>query len=278
MAFVASEHPRESRGRFTQTGRDEGADLEIPLPLTHVTTELTVEDLMRQILEPGEEPVLAGIGGSTAYGMATPGSDRDVHGIHLAALDEVLGLGGRDATSASRRSDNPDASSLELGKFVSHALKGAPQALELLWLPEHAVSSQAGGELLESRHIFLSGPGVRGATIGTTKSSLNEIAKAHRRQDPALAKRINRTGRHCFRFLRAGRELLETGDMTIDASSWADELGAAGDLALADPDAFFGLARREMAAVEAAATRLPESPDYKRAEALVVTARRRQFG
>jgi len=67
--------------------------------------------------------VLEGITGSTAYGLATPDSDVDKHGVYQAPTRAVLGLFPPKETVVT---NDPDITHHELAKFIRLAAKANP--------------------------------------------------------------------------------------------------------------------------------------------------------
>ena len=85
-------------------------------------------------LDPGEELLLLGVTGSTAYGLAHEGSDVDRQGVYCVPTETVLGL-SFNANKASHVFTDPDDVQLhEIAKFVGLVLKGNPTVTELLFL------------------------------------------------------------------------------------------------------------------------------------------------
>ena len=72
--------------------------------------------------------LLAGVVGSTAYGLAGPDSDVDRLGMFALPTIELVGLG---KPQLSRVAKNPDSTWHEAGKAVGLFLAGNPTATEL---------------------------------------------------------------------------------------------------------------------------------------------------
>ncbi|MCF2525631.1 nucleotidyltransferase domain-containing protein [Yinghuangia soli] len=220
--------------------------------------------------------LLMGVVGSTAYGLATEGSDQDMLGIYLADPAEVCGLRGPDVLNGSTVRTDPDVTLHELYKFATLALKGNPTVSELLWLDAYTVATEAGRALVEAREAFLSTPCVRSAYGGYAMQQARKLAARHdgsAGDAVSLPRRTAKHGRHCLRLLRQARTLLATGHLVIDMTAQREELFAVGELAAADPQAFAELFEKEMAALDAVDSVLPEAPDRARVEGLLVELR-----
>jgi len=96
---------------------------------------------LQSIVEHHPYPVLfATVGGSRAFGCASPESDYDVHGVYLLPLEEVLGL-GRPNETLEQKTEHPeeqvevDIATHDLRKFVMLLLKGNGNVLEDLYSP-----------------------------------------------------------------------------------------------------------------------------------------------
>ena len=96
------------------------------------------------------------IRGSHAYGTNIETSDKDTAGIYLCDPTDFLGLGYNYKEQISdRKSDNVW---WELKRFIHLALKGNPNTLEALWIPERCIlyKNPIMDELISMRNEFLS--------------------------------------------------------------------------------------------------------------------------
>lgn len=167
--------------------------------------------------------------GSRAYGYARPTSDYDYRHIHAAPLHEVAsGLyrhnpkEGAAAPGLPEGVDPEDVASFELGHFASLLMKGTPNALELLFLPEECVleSHKALDALLERRSKFLTESFER-ALVGYVKGEMGAATKdvtaieAAQGDSETLASLSHKTVRlpervsHCVRLINMLREVKE---------------------------------------------------------------------
>lgn len=171
--------------------------------------------------------ILSGVVGSTAFGLARSGSDIDRLGIFVRPTRDFFQIGGYGKDTVVTTA--PDSALHEVGKYVSLALKCNPTIMDLLYLPDYERASWEGEWLISIREDFLSEKYVRSAyggyAIGQIKRIEQEMANEGRQ------KRIAKHARHCFRLLRQGLELLETGALTVKVPDpefyWAfDEMTA----------------------------------------------------
>lgn len=162
--------------------------------------------------------ILKGTVGSTAYGLDREGSDIDTLGIFVAPSEDFWGLSVPNPTVVTT---DPDVTMHEVGKYMSLGLKCNPTILELMWLPSELISELSidGASLRSMKRGFLSTPYVRNAYGGYAMQQIkrlqNRNAEGKEGFSSDLKKRTAKHARHCFRLLHQGRELLETGDMTV---------------------------------------------------------------
>ena len=160
--------------------------------------------------------ILEGIVGSTAYGLARPGSDIDLLGVYLAPVNDFLGLHPPNDKNSTVARNAPDATYHELTKFCRLALKVNPTITELLWLGAYEKSTFDGRLLIDLRRHFLSAPAVKGAYLGYAKDQFYRIKR--RESNDFSSDTRNRTSkhaRHLLRLLNQGLELWRTGDLEV---------------------------------------------------------------
>ena len=209
--------------------------------------------------------LLQGITGSTAYGLATPTSDIDRHGIFLAPTRAILGV---VPVQESVVTTDPDVALHEVGKFVRLAMKANPTILELLWLESYEILNPAAQLLIDNRDAFLS------KTIYKSYGgyAIHQARRLNARGDNYSSDTKNRTAkhsRHCLRLIQQGSQLLKTGTMSIKVEN-RDDLFAFGELPVAEiVDRF----EREFKAFEAIQTHLPDHPDVDRINRLLLEIR-----
>jgi predicted nucleotidyltransferase len=205
--------------------------------------------------------------GSRAYGLAGQGSDTDRRGVYLPPASLHWSLAG-----VPDRLTDPDNQDCywELKPFLLLALKATPIVLECLHTPlvEHA--TPLAEELLALRDCFLS-----------------KLAyESHRAQAESQLKRLGQdlrtTGEpkwkvamHLLRGLLSGIAVLREGRVPVAAGEHRDRLLAVRDGRLSWQE-FHAWRSRLAEELEAAfaATRLPDQPDYGRAEEFLLKARK----
>ncbi|MEV0393204.1 nucleotidyltransferase domain-containing protein [Polymorphospora rubra] len=217
--------------------------------------------------------LLAGIVGSTAYGLDHSGSDIDRLGVFAAPTVAFHGL---HPPRESIVTTAPDSTLHEAAKWCRLALGGNPTATELVWLPEDLYETRTpwGDELIAIRTAFLSAPRVRDAYLGYAGQQLHRLAG---RDDGTFSadtrRRTAKHARHLARLLHQGRLLYATGRLEIRLTEPArfvefGERVAAGDLDVArqlleSTEHEFGVIR----------TPLPDQPDEAAAERWLLAVR-----
>ena len=239
---------------------------------------MSASDEIQKRLPTGEQLLLLGVTGSTAYGLAHAGSDEDRLGIYAVATDRVLGF-GFDVGKASHVWTEPEDVQLhEIGKYLTLVLKGNPTVSELLFLSEHEHVDPRIEDLVAERHRLLGATSIRSAYVGYSvaqaKRLQNRKAEGREGFNSDLAKRTAKHGRHCFRLLLQAEQLLSTGSLTVDVSDRRDEILAIGELAETDVDAFTAKFEEMKTRVDAMPSVLPNEPDRSWAEAWLINFRR----
>ncbi|MDG6103472.1 nucleotidyltransferase domain-containing protein [Dactylosporangium aurantiacum] len=210
--------------------------------------------------------LLAGIVGSTAYGLAGPGSDIDRLGMYAVP---TVALHGLRQPAESIVSTHPDVTFHEARKYCSLALGGNPTVSELLWLPDELYETRTalGEELIAVRSSLLSAKRVRDAYLGY---ATQQFRKLESRGDGSFSSETrHRTAKHARHLLRLcwqGYTAYTTGVIHIRLDDPQRFLDFGERVAGGDIDA----ARRMLADYEAAfdATPgvLPAEPDERVAE------------
>ena len=222
--------------------------------------------------------LLAGVVGSTAYGLADEFSDTDRLGCYAAPTVEFHGLHPPLGKQASHVTTAPDATYHEAGKLAALLLKANPTVTELLWLDAYEIRTPLGDELIGMRESFLSAKAVRNAYLGYATQQMQRLIN---RGDGSFSsdtrKRTQKHGRHLWRLIRQGTDLHMTGRLTVRLSAEAAiqcrEFGRrVGD------DASIG--QRAIAFAEVSFDQpgaLPERPDEAAAEAWLHRVRAAHF-
>lgn len=159
--------------------------------------------------------LLAGIVGSTAYGLAGPDSDVDRLGVFAAPTRAFHGLRPPTETHVSSK---PDATWHEAAKWCRLALGGNPTVMELVWLPDdlYETRTDLGDQLIDIRAAFLTTRKVRDAYLGY---ATQQFRKLEDRGDGSFSadtrKRTAKHARHLMRLCWQGFELYSTGVLPI---------------------------------------------------------------
>lgn len=156
--------------------------------------------------------------GSRAYGYATPESDYDYRELHMAPLWRVAS--GMYQEKPKENKEEEDTVSFELGHFALLCLKGSPNNVELLFLPEHCTQIDRRLEpLFHLRGEFLNRQYLRalaGYCVGEMKSLENDInvVKKFIHESHRIERAPKRLA-HCFRLLNMGIEV-RSGSQTLN--------------------------------------------------------------
>lgn len=203
--------------------------------------------------------VLEGIAGSQAYGLATPESDVDHLGVFVAPTREFLGVSGLTKTQETDHcvGAEKDFTHHELGKFCRLALGGNPTVIELLFMEDYTIRTEIGDALLDLRGAFLS-ERVRNSYVGYAVQQKEKLIKGGD-YGHGFRKRYEKHTRHCFRLLFQGRELLETGHITLKVSpEMRDKLFRLGTLPPEDLVPYF---EHEKDRIDSIRSVLPKEPN-----------------
>jgi predicted nucleotidyltransferase len=216
--------------------------------------------------------LLSGIVGSTAYGLAGPGSDIDRLGMFAAPTRSLLGL---RVPAESHVTAKPDATFHEAGKAARLMLAGNPTATELLWLPDDLYETRTalGDEAIALRGAFLSAMRVRNAYLGyATQQFRKLIARGEQARSGAVSGRTAKHARHLMRLVDQGLELYESGAVVIRLADPARYLDF-GEQVAADPQAAVPFMARAQERFDRTRTALPSGPDTAAVEAWLLRVR-----
>lgn len=212
--------------------------------------------------------ILEGIVGSTAYGLSHEGSDVDTFGIFVAPTSDLLRLDWNDGKATVVKHE-PDSAYHEVGKYIKLALQANPTVLELMFLEGYTVESKHGKMLIDNRHIFLS-QRIFKSYGGYAISQVRKMNARGGSYDSALKNRFEKHTRHIYRLLQQGRQLLETGDLTVRVSN-REELFEIGKL---PADKIVDKFEKDFEEFDKIKSILPEQPDFERANELLLKIRK----
>lgn len=205
--------------------------------------------------------------GSRAYGLDEAGSDVDRRGIYLPPAARHWSLWG---VPEQLEDDGTQETYWELQKFLTLALKANPNVLECLYTPLVEGATPLAEELLALRGIFLSRL-VYQTYNGYVLSQFRKLEGDLRTRGAIRWKHAM----HLIRLLLAGKTILGEGFVPVRVEEHRARLLAIrrGELSWEEIDAWRLRLHGEF---DAAFTRtcLPERPDYARANAFLVKARR----
>lgn len=205
--------------------------------------------------------------GSRAYGLDVEASDIDRRGIYLPPAALHWSLHG-----VPEQIEFPDTQECywEIRKFLVLALKANPNVLECLYTPLVESATPLAGELLAQRSIFLSRL-VYQTYNGYVLSQFKKLGQDLRTRGTIRWKHAM----HLVRLLLAGITILDEGFVPLRVDAHRERLLAIrrGEVPWDEIDAWrLDLHRAFEAAFRR--TKLPDRPDYERADAFLVRARR----
>lgn len=205
--------------------------------------------------------------GSQAYDLADCGSDIDRRGIFLPPAELHWSLCG---VPDQLQCDATQETYWELQKFLMLALKANPNVLECLYSPLVEKTTPLGAELLQLKSIFLS---------RLVYQTYNGYAMSQFRKMQAD---INSHGTvkwkhamHLIRLLISGIGVLRDGFVPVQVTAHREQLLAIrrGEVSWEEIEKWRHALHREFN-LAFSATDLPEQPDYGRANAFLLKARR----
>jgi uncharacterized protein len=272
-------HPRGAVGVVVKAPTDHDhayrvrfADgLETPLKRNEVT--------MLAIFKEGELGVLAArvdlyerviyrcVIGSQAYGLADSESDVDRRGIYLPAADQHWSLYG---VPEQLENDATQEAYWEIQKFLVLALKANPNILECLYTPLIETATPLAQELLAMRESFLSRV-VYQTFNGYVLSQFKKMQADLRNQGQVKWKHVM----HLIRLLISGVHVLRHGFIPVRVEAHREQLLAIkrGESPWAETEKWRLSLHAEFDQA-LSATKLPERPDYEKANAFLIKARR----
>lgn len=206
--------------------------------------------------------------GSRAYGLEDDASDTDRRGIYLPSADLHWSLYG---VPEQLENDETQEVYWELQKFIVLALKANPNVLECLYSPIVENVTPLGEELLAMREAFLSKL-VFQTFSGYVASQFKKMQTDIRNQGRVKWKHVM----HLIRLLLSGTHVLREGVMIVEVGDYRERLLTIkrGEMSFGDADEW---RKRLQSDFESAfkTTALPDRPNYERANAFLIRARRR---
>lgn len=204
--------------------------------------------------------------GSTAYGLSQEGSDVDRRGFYLPSADLEWSLAG---VPEQLETDDEEVY-WEIEKFVRLALKANPNVLECLYSPLVETCTPLAQELIDLRPIFLS-QYVHRTYNSYVLSQFKKLEQDLRNHGQIRWKHVM----HLIRLLLSGVVVLRHGFVPLRVDEHRDRLLAIrrGDVPWEDVECWRLALHKELDEA-LKSTSLPEHPDYERANAFLIRARR----
>lgn len=205
--------------------------------------------------------------GSRAYGLETEASDTDLRGVYLPPAELHWSLFG---VPEALENEATQECYWELQKFLTLALKANPNVFECLYSPLIVYATPLGRELLAMRDCFLSRVAYQ-TFNGYVLSQFKKMQADIRNHGNVKWKHVM----HLIRLLRSGIHLLRHGEVLVHVADQRDQLLAIkrGEVSWSEIESLRLSLHREFDQA-LAETKLPERPDYDRANAFLIRARR----
>lgn len=205
--------------------------------------------------------------GSKAYGLDESHSDIDRRGIYLPPAEMQWSLYG-----VPEQLENHDTQECywEIQKFLTLALKANPNVLECLYTPLIEMAAPIAQELLAMRSIFLSRL-IYQTYNGYVMSQFKKLEQDLRNRGEIRWKHAM----HLIRLLLSGVTILREGFVPVRIEEHREGLLGLrrGELPWEEVNGWRLRLHREFDAA-LASTKLPERPDYEKANALLIKARK----
>lgn len=166
---------------------------------------------------------------------------------------------------------DPDWVYHEVEKFMKLAMDCNPTVTELLWLTDYKILTPIGKLLVDNREIFLSQL-ARKKYGGYALSQAKSLATNNGKYGNGRGNRYEKHTRHCFRLLFQGRELLETGKLTVRVTPEVrEQLFAIGKL---PPETVVAMFEEKFTEFDTIESVLPLKPDYEAIDKLLLQIRK----
>jgi predicted nucleotidyltransferase len=204
--------------------------------------------------------------GSTAYGLNHEESDVDRRGFYLPPADLHWGLTGVPEQLETEHEE----CYWEIEKFIRLGLKANPNILECLYSPLIETCTPLAAELIEMRHVFLSRH-IHRTYNSYVLSQFKKLEQDLRNQHGIRWKHVM----HLIRLLLSGVAVLKNGFVPLRVDEHREQLLAIrrGDVPWAEVEQWRLRLHDELDQM-LKTTRLPEHPDYERANEFLLRARR----
>jgi len=210
--------------------------------------------------------IFRSIVGSTAYGLNHEGSDVDRRGFYLPPADLHWGLAGVPEQLETEHEE----CYWEIEKFIRLGLKANPNILECLYSPLVEKCTPLAAELIEMRHVFLS-RNIHRTYNSYVLSQFKKLEQDLRNQHEVRWKHVM----HLIRLLLSGVSVLKNGFVPLRVDEHREQLLAIrrGEVPWEQVEEWRLRLHKELDQM-LITTRLSEHPDYERANAFLLRARR----
>jgi uncharacterized protein len=203
--------------------------------------------------------------GSRAFGLSHADSDTDLRGIYLPPADMQWSLFG-----IPEQLERGEECYWELQKFIVLALKANPNILECLYTPMIEDITPLAQELLDIREIFLSKL-IYQTYNGYVTSQFRRLKKHIEKHGTIKWKHAM----HLIRLLLSGTIALQEGHIPVDVGEHREQLLAIRREEIAwDEVNEWRLALHKEFDAAYQITKLPDRPDYEKANEFLIKARR----
>ncbi|AFZ33692.1 Nucleotidyltransferase [Stanieria cyanosphaera PCC 7437] len=205
--------------------------------------------------------------GSKAFGLDQENSDTDLRGIYLPPADLHWSLYG--IPEQLENQDNQECY-WEFQKFIILALKANPNILECLYTPLVEKITPIAENLLANQKIFLSQL-VYQTYNGYVISQFKKMEQDLRNQGTIRPKHAM----HLIRLLLSGITILKEGYVPVKIEQYREELLAIRNESMPWQEVNkWRLDLHQKFSDSLSNTSLPERPDYEKANALLIEARK----
>jgi uncharacterized protein len=231
----------------------------------HFQTETAINPLEDQNLY--KYVIYRCVVGSRAFGLDDENSDTDLRGIYLPPADLHWSMFGVPEQIENKENEE---CYWELQKFLVLALKANPNILECLNTPLIEFKTEIADELLSIKNAFLSKL-VYQTYNGYVMSQFKKLE-----QDLRATGEIRwKHAMHLIRLLLQGIEILRTGELAVKVEANREKLLTIkrGELMWESVNDWRLILHKEFETAFAE-TKLPERPDYQKANQFLLKARR----
>lgn len=235
----------------------------------HFQTEAAINPLEDQSLY--DYVIYRCVVGSRAFGLDDEKSDTDLRGIYLPPAEFHWSMFGVPEQIENKENEE---CYWELQKFLILALKANPNILECLNTPLIEFKNEIADELLSIKNIFLSKL-VYQTYNGYVMSQFKKLEQDLRSSGEIRWKHAM----HLIRLLLQGIDILNTGELTIKVDEHREKLLSIkrGEFLWEAVNDWRLMLHKEFENAFAD-TKLPERPDYKKANKFLLDARIKMVG